>query len=115
MIYTILISVVFLAELIIVMTILQNLHKLDKKVLELDETLTAIKPSVKDIGELSRKISEQWKIIAQEAEDMFLKYLSKALIGALVLNLNFKFVKKIRNAKLTKTLAKGWSLIESMV
>lgn len=123
MIYTFLISVVFIAELIIAITILQNLHKLDKKVLELDDTITSIKPSVKDISELARKISEQWQIIAQdfvnktkqEAENMFLKQLSKALMGLLVLKLNFKFIKKIRDSKLTKALAKGWSLVESMV
>lgn len=123
MIYTFLISVVFIAELIIAITILQNLHKLDKKVLELDDTITSIKPSVKDISELARKISEQWQIIAQdfvnktkqEAENMFLKQLSKALMGLLVLRLNFKFIKKIRDSKLTKALAKGWSLVESMV
>ena len=123
MIYTFLISVVFIAELIIAIKILQNLHKLDKKVLELDDTITSIKPSVKDISELARKISEQWQIIAQdfvnktkqEAENMFLKQLSKALMGLLVLKLNFKFIKKIRDSKLTKALAKGWSLVESMV
>ena len=103
MIYTFLILIVFIAELIIAITILQNLRKLDKKVIELDDTISAMKPSIKDISELARKISEQWQIIAQDfvdktkqdAEDIFLKKLSKALMGVLVFKLNFKFVKKI--------------------
>lgn len=123
MIYTFLITIVFIAELIIAITILQNLHKLDKKVIELDETVGKMNPSIKDISRLVRKISEQWLIIAQDfvdktkqnAEDVFLKYVSKTLLAILLFKLNFKFVKRIRAAKLTKTLVKGWSLIESMV
>ena len=123
MIYTFLISIVFIAELIITITILQNLIKLDKAVISLDETLVEMKPSIKDIGDLCRKISEQWVIISQnfvdrtkqDAEDIMLKRLSKVLMSLLVLNLNFKFVKKIRKSKITRTLAKGWSFLESMV
>ena len=40
MIYTFLISIVFIAEIIIAVTIAQNLIKLNKKILELDEDLT---------------------------------------------------------------------------
>ncbi len=123
MVYTILISIVFIAELIIAITIIQNLLRLDKIVIELDEKLVASKSGIKDISELARKISEQWQIIAQdfvnrtkkETEDLFLKKLSKLLIGLLVLNLNFKFVNKIRKSKITKTLAKGLSFLENMV
>ena len=66
MVYTILISIVFIAELIIAITILQNLIKLDKCIIQLDETISEAKPSIKDISSLLRKISKQWVIISQE-------------------------------------------------
>lgn len=123
MVYTILISIVFIAELIIAITIIQSLIKLDKKVLNLNLTLVKLNPKIKDISSLITKISEQWVIITQdfvdktkkESEDILLKQLSKFLVGLLVLSLNFKFVKKIRKSKLTKTLVKGWSFLENMV
>ena len=123
MVYTILISVVFIAELIIAITVLQNLVKLDKVVVSLDDTVIETKEGIRDICELMRKISEQWQILAQDfvdktkkrSEDILLKQLSKILVGLLVLNLNFKFVRKIRNSKITKTFSRAWSLLESMV
>jgi hypothetical protein len=123
MVYTILISVVFIAELIIAVTVFQNLLRLDRAVIEMDNNLTAKKSDIKDIAELMRKISEQWEVLAQDfvdktkrdAEEVLLRNLSKMLVGLLVLNLNFKFVNKLRKSKVTKTLAKGLSFLENMV
>ncbi len=123
MVYTILISIVFIAELIIAITIMQNLLKLDKVVLELDAKLLASKTGIRDISELARKISEQWQILAQDfvdktkrdSEELLLRQLSKLLVGLLVLNLNFKFVNKVRKSKITKTIAKGLSFVGNMV
>lgn len=123
MVYTILISIVFIAELIITITIIQNLLRLDKAILEFNNTITEIRPGIKDVSELARKISEQWQILAEDfveetkrnSEDIMLKHLSKILMSILILNLNFKIVKKIRKSKVTKILAKGWSFLENMV
>lgn len=123
MVYTILISIVFVAELIIANAIIQTLVKFDKKILSLDTTITEITPGIKDVSSLIKKISEQWVILAQDfvnkakrdSEDLLLKQFSKILVGLLVLSLNFKFVKRIRKSKITKTVVKGWSLIENMV
>ncbi len=123
MVYTILISVVFIAELIIAVTVFQNLLRLDRAVIEMDNNLTAKKSDIKDIAELMRKISEQWEVLAQDfvdktkrdAEEILLRNLSKMLVGLLVLNLNFKFVNKLRKSKVTKTLAKGLSFLGNMV
>ena len=123
MVYTFLISVVFIAELIITITIIQNLLRLDKVILELCETLAETRSGIKDVSELIRKISEQWKILAQEfidkakqnSEEIALKQLSKILLSLLVVNLNFKLIKKIRKSKITKIFMKGWSFIENMV
>ena len=59
MLYTILISIVFIAELIIATASIQNLLRLDKIIINADETVTAATPGIKDISELIRKISEQ--------------------------------------------------------
>ena len=123
MVYTILISIVFIAELIITITIIQNLLRLDKAILEFNNTITEIQPGIKDVSELARKISEQWQILAEDfvektkrnSEDIMLKYLSKIFMSILIVNLNFKIVKKIRKSKVTKILARGWSFLENMV
>lgn len=123
MVYTILISIVFVAELIITITIFQCLLRLDKKVLDLSKKLASERPTIKEISELIRKISTQWIILAQEfvdktkrdSEDFLLRTLSKTLVTLLVFNLNFKFIKKLKNSKITKTLVKGYSFLESMV
>ena len=123
MVYTILISVVFIAELIIAIAVIQNLIKLDKILLEFDGTISETKSGITDIVELIHKISEQWVILAQDfvektkrnSEDLLLKRLSKLMMSILVFNLNFKLVKKLRKSRLMKTLSKGWSFLESMV
>ena len=89
----------------------------------MDNNLTAKKSDIKGIAELMRKISEQWEVLAQDfvdktkrdAEEILLRNLSKMLVGLLVLNLNFKFVNKLRKSKVTKTLAKGLSFLGNMV
>ena len=47
------------AELIIATASIQNLLRLDKIIINADETVTTATPSIKDISELIRKISEQ--------------------------------------------------------
>ena len=123
MIYTFLISIVFIAEIIIAVTIAQNLIKLNKKILELDEDLTKIKFSIKDISILMRKISIQIKILAENfvqktkenSESFFLKQLSKIFISMLLLKFNFNLIKKLQKSKFTKIFAKTWLILESMV
>ena len=123
MVYTILISIVFIAELIITITIIQNLLRLDKVIIELCETLAETRSGINDVSKLIRKISEQWKILVQDfigkakqnSEEIALKQLSKILLSLLIVNLNFKLIKKIRKSKITKIFMKGWSFIENMV
>ncbi|MBO5738357.1 hypothetical protein J6R97_03360 [bacterium] len=123
MVYTILISIVFIAELIIAITVIQNILKLDKAIINLNEKITALKPSILDISMLTRKISEQLEIISQDifdkakenAENIFLKQFSKALLGMLVVRFNFKLVKNIRKSKIAKIVTKSLSILENMV
>ena len=123
MIFTFLISIVFIAELIIAITLLKILFNLDKKVLEINLKLVNSKDSINEVCILARKISVQLKILSQDfvdkikdkSENILLKNLSKILMSVVLLNLNFKVVKKMRKSKLVKTLAKGFNLIENMV
>ncbi len=123
MIYTFLISVVFIAEIIIAITVFQVLIKFDKAVIDLNETVVLAKPGISDISELVRKISEQYKElteqfakkVARNSEVMILYRLIKLGIGYLLIKSNIKLVQKIRKSKITKALAKGLSLLEIMV
>lgn len=123
MVYTFLISIVFIAEIIIAIAIINFLVRIDKEVLAIDNNLTKTKPSISEISRLVRKISEQIQVLAQDyvekiknnSEDLLLRRLSKILMGLLVLNLNFKIVKRIKKSKFTKTLVKGFNLLENMI
>ena len=123
MVYTFLISIVFIAEIIIAVTIIKGLLHLDKLVLEWNSTVIETQSGIKDIAILAKKISEQYRILAtdfvektkKKSEDMILKQISKILISVVAIKLNFKFIKKIRKSKFIKILAKGWSLVENMV
>ena len=123
MVYTILISIVFVAELIIAVTVVQNLLRLDKLVVELDETIAEAKKGIYDIACLSRKISEQFVTISKQfvddtkrnGEDALFKSLSKILLSFILVKLNLKFINKMRKSKITKILVKGYSFIENMV
>lgn len=123
MIFTFLISIVFIAELIIAIALLKILFNLDKKVLEINLKLVNSKDSINEICVLTKKISVQLKILSQDfvdkvknkSENILLKEFSKILISITLLNLNFKIVKKMKKSKLVKTLVKGFNLIENMV
>ena len=123
MVYTILISIVFIAELVILVALITNLLKLDKLILSFDKTFTDAKLGIGDIAQLSRKISEQWVELAEnwvenyklKQEDMTLKFLNKALITLVLWKINSKAIKNFRRSKLGKTLVRGFRLVQNMV
>ena len=123
MVYTILISIVFIAELIIAVTIIQYLLKLDRLVLDTNTQLIKLNPEVKEISVLVRKISEQIIFLTKDfvektkknGEDALLKQFSKILLSILLMKINIKFINKVRKSKITKAIAKGLSFIENMV
>lgn len=123
MIYTFLISLVFIAEIIITITIIQNLFKLDKAILSLNETITLAKSGIKDIAVLSKNISFQIVELANKfvhkiknrQEDMILRQLSKILLTLILFKINSKTINKFRKSRYSKTLAKGLSFLENMV
>lgn len=123
MIYTFLITIVFIAEIIIAFALIKTLITIDKKICDLDETITLARPSVTDIADLMRKISEQVKELTSEniekfknyQEDVALRTLSKMLIAMVLVKANIKTINRFRKSKLGKTLAKGLSILENMV
>lgn len=123
MIFTFLITIVFIAEIIIAISVILNLLRLDKAVLNLSETIDVINPEVKEICTLGRKISFQLKELSQrftqkvkdEREKFLTDKLVSVLLGALVWKMNIKAIKKFRRTKLAKTLSRGLSLLQIVI
>jgi len=59
MIFYFLISIVFIAELIITFALILNLIKLDKAFIKYNDLVDSVKPSIKELLITVRKISEQ--------------------------------------------------------
>ena len=115
--------IVFIAEIIIAITLIRVLLKLDKKVLDIDETIVKLRPGIKDVGSIIRKISAQYvefsedfvlKIIKKRDESIF-NQLNKILVVVLLLKINSKFIRKVMRSKQFKLLSKGLSLLKYVV
>lgn len=123
MIFTILITIVFIAELIIGFALIMNLIKFDCRINKLNQDLLLIQPSLEEVCELVKAISFQIKEMAAEyrdgvlkrREEMSVRLISKLLAGILLWKINLKLIRKIRKSKITKTLAKGLTLLQIMV
>lgn len=123
MLFTFLISIVFIAEVIIAISAIIFLVKLDKMVLELVETVRLAQPKIKDISGLVVAITEQWAEIAEDyvfkfknkGEDVALRFLTKLLGAMLLWKINSKVIRKITKSRAFKIIGKGLSLLENMV
>lgn len=123
MVYTILISIVFIAEVIIAITIIQALLRLDNIIISTDETFSEANVGIREIVNLFYKISGQLVEISERfvykfkknQEEVALKYLSKILIALLLLKVNIKAINSFRKSRIGKVFAKGLSILENMV
>lgn len=123
MLFTILITVVFIAELIIVATLGINLIKLDNNLIAANNRLLEIRPQLKNIAQITKEISKQLVELAQISVDNFkqskdrflLTQLKSIVVGILFTSLNIKFLKRIRKNKIVKTVWKGFNILENMV
>lgn len=123
MIFTFFIVIVFLAELIITSFIINKLRIIDNALLEANSTIESAKPVIQDISILSRKISAQLIVMADDFVDkvkknteyLCLSKLNTLLISILLFKLNIKFLKKLRKSSLGKLLIKGFSILQSVV
>ena len=101
MLFYFLISIVFIAELIITFAIIFNIAKIDKMLVEYNKFVDEVKPLVKDIMETMRKLSEEFSKLAPKLVDMIknaafdiVRGQLKSLIGALTFWLVKKEVEK---------------------
>jgi len=123
MIFNIMTILVFIAELIIAYSLCKNILKLDKKILEINDELTSLKPEIKDVGYLIKKISSQLiefaydfvSKIYSKRDTAIIHQLNKFVITIILLKLNSKFIKKFLRSKPFKLLTKGFSLLKYVV
>ena len=115
--------IVFIAELIICFLLLSRLIKFDNYLINLDKTLDSLKPSIKDIGYLVKKISAQYVEFAEDfvykftkkKDEFAIRQLNKILLAIILLKINSKFIKKLRRSKLLKGISKVLSLFQLVV
>ena len=91
MIFYFLISIVFIAELIITFTIVLHLIKLDKEVNKYNALITDVTPLIKDMLQTTRQLSEEFLKLTPKVADKiklfalnFAKDQLKNLIGTLI-------------------------------
>jgi len=123
MVYTFLFKIVFIAQVIITISIIQLLLKVDAKVKKTNYLIEKYKSSIKEISQLINKISGQIKILVEDyvtnfkekQEEMFIRQLLKSIVGVLLIKSNIKLINNFRKTKIAKILGKGLSLLEIMV
>ena len=123
MLFTFLISIVFISEVIIAISLIVSLFKLDKKIIELNNTIIMAKPKLVEIGSLVCGISEYAKEIVFDyiqkfkikKEDTVQRCLVKLLGAMLLWKINSEAVRKLRKSKTVRFISKGLSLLENMV
>ena len=123
MVYPILISIVFIAEIIIAVTVIQNLLRVDKAVIELNDIVEEANPRIREMSDLVKKISEQSVELSknfvirfkEEQEDFALKNLSKFLMAILLLKINSRAINAFRKSRAGKFIVKGLSMLGNMV
>lgn len=97
MLFYFLISIVFIAELIITLAIVSGLKKFDKQLVKYNIFIDDIKPLIKDIAETIRKLSERYLELAPKLVEkikIFALNILKDQIKSLVGALTFWLVKK---------------------
>ncbi len=123
MIFKIFTAIVFIAELIIAISAIMYLLKLNKKILVYNDIIADAKPKIKEIFVLIKGLSEQiLELIPEYIENMKRKFEDKLfaklqvlLTSLLVWKLNIKLIRKIRKSFIFKTALKSFSLIRNMV
>lgn len=116
MLFTFFIAIVFIAELIIALTMISYLYKFDCRIKEFDDFLTEAKPSITEISILTRNISNQVfeltkkyiKQFEQSRDELIIRQFAKFILGLLFLN-------KVRKSKLGRRIVKGLSLLQIVV
>ena len=123
MIFKFLISIVFIAEIVLTVSIIRAMIKLDNIILSCDGLVTNSKSGIKDVSVLCKKISEQIielseqfvQEIRKKEEDILLGNLNKLILALIIWKFNLKAIKRFRKTKLCKTIGKGLSVLGNMI
>ena len=81
--YIYLISIVFIAELIITFTIIISLYKFDKNINKFNSFLNEVKPDIKDIMQTLKNLSEQLITLAPFVVSKIKSIVTDMIIGQL--------------------------------
>ena len=123
MIFIFFTTIVFLAELVLVFTLIFNLIKLDIYINKTNEILTATKPKIQEVMSLVSGISEQVRelvpIWVEKLYDLrnriIRKQLESLMSTILFWGINFKVVKHLKKSKFAKFFWKGLTLVQNML
>lgn len=123
MIFKFLISIVFIAELIIAFAVFNKLYKINKDIIFLNNFLENSKNDLREILILTKKISAQIFTLSRNYVNKFreqneinlLNKINNIVLSLLLWKLNHKIIKKIRRNKTFKMLSKGFILVQNMI
>ena len=123
MVFVILISIVFIAELIIAFTMVSNLVKLDKRINEAANFLEEAAPKIQDLLNITQKITEQvlelipvWIENLKQQRDKIILNQTRSLISTILFwSINIKVINRLRKTKLAKVAWKGLTLLQNVI
>ena len=123
MVFKALISIVFIAELIITFAVITNLIRFDKRIIKANEYIENNKAKFAAIAELMRKVSEQiFELtglyidrLKDSGKNILLKNAESLISGILFWSINIKMAKKFKKSKFFKTAQKGFDLIQNVI
>ena len=123
MVFVILISIVFVAELIIACTVIINLIKLDRQINEAAEFLEEANPKLRELLDIVKEISGQvlelipiWIENLKKERDKIILSQVKSLISTIIFwSINIKVINRLRKTKLVKVAWKGLTLLQNVI
>ena len=123
MVFVILISIVFVAELIIAFSVITNLVKFDKRIKRAAQFLEEAEPRLKELLVVVQKISAQilelipvWLATLRQERDKIILNQAKSLISTILFwSINIKVINRIRKSKLAKAVWQGLTLVQNVI
>ena len=123
MVFVILISIVFVAELIIAFSVITNLIKFDKRIKLSAQFLEEAEPRLKELLVVVQKISAQilelipvWLATLRQERDKIILNQAKSLISTILFwSINIKVINRIRKSKLAKAVWQGLTLVQNVI
>ena len=123
MVFVILISIVFVAELIIAFSVITNLIMFDKRIKRAAQFLEEAEPRLKELLVVVQKISAQilelipvWLATLRQERDKIILNQAKSLISTILFwSINIKVINRIRKSKLAKAVWQGLTLVQNVI